>query len=180
MRGQVTPKFVVPGRHNKFLASLQGGLDGLGQAGAATWAGLLYSIAVPKEIMVTRVFQVAPAPARSHLPGTSLMLSLAPRACRCSLVASAASAASRHAMLPRCYELVVLPLLPPPGPALLLHVLSSYIRSAPRACGAHAHGRARGTGRADGIWVDLGSGASQDARRHGPAVLQPRRPPLAV
>jgi len=101
---QVAPKFGTPGRHNKYLASLQGGLDGLGQGGAATWAGLLYSIAVPKEIMVTRVFQVVPRARAPPRHAGQLLCAQRSRHCR----------RFPGAMLPR--RLVLLHTLPAPRP----------------------------------------------------------------
>ena len=53
----VTPTFANPGRHTKLLASLTGGADALADAPLSTWMALAYSIAVPKELEISRVFE---------------------------------------------------------------------------------------------------------------------------
>ena len=48
--------------HRAFLAGLPEGADSLSTQGAATWAGLLYSSLVPRELLVARTYQVRPPP----------------------------------------------------------------------------------------------------------------------
>eukprot|EP00802_Teleaulax_amphioxeia_P013675 Tamp_13728.p1 GENE.Tamp_13728~~Tamp_13728.p1 ORF type:complete len:551 (-),score=66.68 Tamp_13728:37-1650(-) len=53
----VTPTFSTPGRHRQFLSTLSGGFDAMADKGMLTWLGLLYAVAVPKHLLITRVFE---------------------------------------------------------------------------------------------------------------------------